>query len=462
MTRAGRCVAGAAILAIALVSASAAWPRSKATAKQQARSQYLSLSRSHEIHRRRTLLHSRLVLARSDSVLVESDGTFAPLEQNAAASVFIEIDGRRVTNESAIDWRQGTAAVRHTFEAVGASRLSSGAHRIKLVAKPIAGAFTVSKSSNLSIFVHPAKRVRAAKLEKTAGPFAFTTDGRGGGALPTPHDALRTIAMDTRGPTVALAAASTQTAAHKGDAMLGIYVDHRHPGNASSLWSVNDMCTCAEVQAPLFTQALLSKGRPRSRISLDATEFPWNAPGFPPQGEDPVSYLVRPSARLVVLRGGMRVVGRGDSIRRGIPRLRGSVWDWICVASSSRGGQSGYIGCPSVGSRVPLSSATFRVPTRHPGVVMFAAKSRVQGGRSDAGGTVKLWLEVDGVRRGSTGIQELSAPSSVSQRTISASYLAAGSHRLRPGRHTVEVYARIDGSFAHLALARDLPLVWFD
>jgi hypothetical protein len=93
---------------------------------------------------------------------------------------------------------------------------------------------------------------------------------------------------------------------------------------------------------------------------------------------------------------------------------------------------------------------------------MFVAKTRVQAGWDDAGGTAKLWLAIDGVRRGSIGEQELAAPSTISQRTISASYLAAGPKRLRPGRHTIEVHGQIDGSFYAVSFSRDLPLVWFD
>lgn len=93
---------------------------------------------------------------------------------------------------------------------------------------------------------------------------------------------------------------------------------------------------------------------------------------------------------------------------------------------------------------------------------MIAAKARVQGDAADPGGRVALWITVDGARRGSTGIQDLRAPFSVSQRTISASYLAAGKLALRPGRHVVRVYGRADGDFLHLTLSRDLPLIWFD
>jgi hypothetical protein len=93
---------------------------------------------------------------------------------------------------------------------------------------------------------------------------------------------------------------------------------------------------------------------------------------------------------------------------------------------------------------------------------MFIAKSRVQGGEDDGGGTVRLWIVADGKKVGSTGVQELKRPYSASQRTISASYLTAGANALMPGDHTVSVYGRADGDFSHLAMVKDLPLIWFD
>jgi len=277
--------------------------------------------------------------------------------------------------------------------------------------------------------------------------------------LPVPHRTVAAVAMSSVNPLVALASASTDGAG--GDAMLGIYRQHRRPSNASSLWTVNDMCRCAEILGPLFTHALLRGGR-HSTVSLEATEYPWNQPGIPPVGEDTAVYEVRRSATLVVLGGGMRVVGRATSARPGYPDLWESVWDWSCIGSDGPVGAPDGGNCSLVGSDVLLAKAGFSVPRDHPGVVMFVAKTRVQAGQDDAGGTAALWLEVDGVRRGSVGAQELAAPSTIRQRTLSASYLAAGAQRLSPGRHTVEVHGRIDGSFYAVAFSRDLPLLWFD
>src|SRR5439155_26657836 len=116
----------------------------------------------------------KVVLLQADNVLVESDGTFEPRSTDAAATVFVEIDGRRVTNVSSIDWRGSAVPVRHSFNAVGAVRLSRGSHTVALVGNPPTGSFTISATSNLAIFVHPARRVRAGELANEAGPFDYT------------------------------------------------------------------------------------------------------------------------------------------------------------------------------------------------------------------------------------------------------------------------------------------------
>jgi hypothetical protein len=105
--------------------------------------------------------------------------------------------------------------------------------------------------------------------------------------------------------------------------------------------------------------------------------------------------------------------------------------------------------------------ATIDVPHNHSGVVMLTAKTRVAGDGSDDGGVIELWLTVDGVRRGSTARQVLRAPSSVSTRPLTASYLAAGDLALTPGQHKVRVMARATGSFRHVCFSRDIPLLWF-
>ncbi len=444
---------GVAVLALAAVGS--ARPAVQARVAPQARSVYLSLPADREVRERTVLLSTRLTLPRSDSVFVETDGTFAPLSLDAAARVFVEIDGRRVTNESAIDWRGSAVPVRHSFNVVGAAHLTAGPHTVELVGEAVAGAFTVSRGSNLSVFVNPARRVATARLVDLAGPFDFTSLDLKGNALP--HTPLVRLTVDARTPAIALASGSTRVAGHDGDAMLGIYLDGRHRGPRRSLWTVNDTCQCAEIEGPLAAHALLSGGRARSTVSLDATEFPWRS--TPPfvQSDNPAIYTVQPTAALTVVAGGLQVVGAGVPVLPGFPDQVGTAWDFACIGATTP-----WPGCPATGTDVLVGVGSLVVPRGHPGVVMVAAKARVQGDGADPGGRVTLWITVDGRRRGSTGVQELRTPFSISQRTISASYLATGKLALRPGRHVIRVHGRADGDFLHLTLSRDLPLVWFD
>ena len=419
---------------------------------QVARSLYLSLHRNRVVSSRKVLLSARLVLPHADTVLLESDGSYAPIGTDAASSISICVDGRPVSNESTTDWRGGFDVVAHSFDAIGATSLPAGSHTVELVGVALAGSFTVDALSNLSVFVHPAQNVLMSQLPAQPGPFDFTTLGDVGPDLP--HTPLVQLPTDVTQPTVALGSGSERRVGpENGDGMLGIYLDGQHPGTSHSLWTVNDLCICAETEAPLFTHALLQGTTHASTVSLDATEFPWSRA----QGENPGVFTVQPRATLVVLNGGLHAVGAAQSLLRSFPDLAGTVYDHWCIGSNQ-----GWPGCPTVGSAVPIAKATISIAAGRPGVVMLLAKARVSGDESDPGGTATLWITVDGKPRGSIGLQQLAAPSGESGRTITASYLAAGNAHLRPGRHTIRVYAKADGAFIHLAYLRDVPLVWFD
>jgi hypothetical protein len=438
--------------AVVVVLAGGGVPTAAAHAPSQVGgSLYLSLSNTRRVEGRATLLSATLALRRADSVFVESDGSYAPAAGGSAALVEVQIDGKEVSNTSSIDWRGSLAPVAHSFDAIGATMLAAGVHTVALVAEAVAGSFTVAAAANLSVFVHPAQTLSVARLGAPAGPFDFTSSGRFGPDLP--HAALVTIPADVTGPTVALGAASERKIANDGDGMLGIYLDGKHPGPDTSLWTTNDLCICAEMEAPLFSHALLTGGSGSSSVSLDASEPPWSAA----QGENPSIFEVEPRATLVVLRGGMRDVGSAKSLLRSFPDLAGGVYDHWCIGSSS-----GWPDCPDVGTAALLARAKIVVPARSAGVVMITAKARMGGDRADGGGTARLWITVDGKRRGSVGLQQLRGPYVESGRTMSASYLAAGSQRLRPGTHVIRLYGRADGTFLHLAYMRDVPLIWFD
>lgn len=328
---------------------------------------YISLASDQGVAQRTILLTTQLALEQPDWVYLETDGSYAPLAAESAATVYVQIDGKRATNKSTIDWRGSLNAVRHTFNAVGAAYLAAGDHTVELVAEPLAGSFEVAALSNLSVFVHPSEKVAVAELEAQAGPFEYTTLGQVGPDLP--HDPLVAITADVSNPIVALASGTTRIATHAGDPMLGIYLDGQHPGNASSLWTVNDAWEGAELEGPMFTHALLSGGGHDSSVSLDATEFAWSLP--PPALENPAIYVVPPSATLVVLSEGMQIIGKANSLLQSYSDQLGTVSDYWCIGSSSA-----WPDCPSVGTDVLLAEQTIIVPDNHSGVVMFVAKTR--------------------------------------------------------------------------------------
>jgi hypothetical protein len=452
------------VLLVAMTVAAATSAYGSELAPPQARSAYLALGSDRTVTDRTILLTARVRLSRADSVFVATDGSYAPASAATAAKVFIEIDGRRVTNESSTDWRvtpnPWAVPVRHSFNAVGATRLGKGSHVVELVGEAVSGEFTAAAGSNLSVFVHPAERVAVGQLDHEEGPFGFTTRGRS--PSNPPHTAVVSVRVSPNIPAVAVGSASLRGATSDesswGDPMASIYADGRHPGNGSSLWAVQEIGS-NELEAPVFTHALFRTNKPHAVVSLDATEFPWFDAGGPLENpiEDGARYLVRPTAALVVLSGGLGVFGGAPALAAGHTDSNGTSLDYYCLASSS-----GFPGCEPIGSATLLAQASFRVPTKHPGVVFFTAKTRVQGDNADPGGLVSVWLTIDGVRRGSSGVQEIAAPSGVSQRTVTASYLSTGTNALKPGRHTVRVYGRADGQFVHISLVRDIPLIWFD
>jgi hypothetical protein len=436
------------MVALALAAAIALGPASHAG------SAYLSLASDRTVDAPVTLLQDTLLLRKPDAVFVETDGSYAPLTPSSAARVVIEVDGLPVTNGSTLDWRGSLGPQEHSFNAVGAVHLRAGNHVVALVAAPLdrfAGAFVVRTASNLSVLVHPAARVATATLRRASRSFDFRTRGIHNRPNALPHRRLLAVPTNGAHEVVALGSASDLPALpdRAGDPMVGLYVDGRFRGIERSGWSVNDHCQCAELRAPLSVQGrFLLRGR--HVLSMAASEFPWNDQ----QGENPARYRVGAGARLVALLGGMSVAGAARSL---LPGSEGSPWDYAAIGSST-----GWPGVPPVGTDVALARAKVMIPRLGDGVVLFAAKSRVQGDSADGGGTVSIWLTIDGQRVGSMGVQRLASPFCESQRSISASYLAAGAGALSPGPHVVELHGGADGDFLHLSLVRDLPLIWFD
>lgn len=414
-----------------------AWPQSS----------YSSLPTDVTVSADTALLTISFDLPEAAWVLVHSDGRFGPAG-GSGANVHIEVDGQKASNDSYIDWSKSTNAQQHCFNALGAVSLGAGHHEVKLVADEVAGSFFVGAGSNLVVMVHPADQVDSLSLAQDSQSFDYTTLGKDPG-IPTPHDPLLSTSVSPASAEDVVALASARAyhagtgAGTYGDAMLGVYLDGKNPGNDRSTWTVNDIWTGAETQAPMFAHAFFPALDGVHVISLDASEFPWGGQ------EDSVIYKVGAGSRLVVLRGSLAVRGSAP-----ISQALDNTVDYVGIGTDEN-----WPGVPPVGTDVVVASASFVVPAGHSGVVMFLTRNRVQGDQADAGGTVSLRLSLDGKPVGNVGIQQLKAPDSVSQRTVGASYLATG---LSQGQHTIEAIARVEGSFKHLAMNKDLPLVWFD
>jgi hypothetical protein len=449
----------------------------RSPAWQRSRSVYRQLAGTRTVSAPTTILSAHITLARRDSVFVQSDGTYIP-GGSSAANVYIAVDGRKVSNDSLVDWRTSALPTAHPFDAVGALPLPAGRHLVELIAEPPSlplcagenctpsgpaasgGSFTVAAGASLSVLVHPATRVSFEVTGNDAGPFDLTTAGlltehnRLVGPLPWVQLLSATVPRGARA--VAFGSGWLYAAGHGGDGMLSLLVDGRFPGNAVASWANQDTWPGAESRGPLSTQAFLSRqARPRT-ISLATVELPW-APSWGLGGEDPLIYSVAAGTELTVLTGGMALAGSATGDSTNSPNASG-VW-----VGSSTGDPSS----PPVGTPVELASGRIRVPRGDSGVVMLSAKSRTHGGDngvtgSVSHGTISLWLTIDGKQVGSRVFQEIETASSGSQRSIAVSYLAAGRHALRPGSHRVAVWGRADGSFVHAYMWRDLPLVWFD
>ncbi|GGD72033.1 hypothetical protein [Paenibacillus nasutitermitis] len=403
-------------------------------------SAYLQLAGDTAVNSATTLLTKTINFSATTTLLIQSDGRYYPSGGGAIAGVRIKVDSAYPGSDAIMDWSVSTNRQQHSYNAIAAVTVPSGSHTISLEARSLNGVgFTVGARSNLSILATPAASVSASSLTSDSGVFNFST---GTGYIPgttvLPHSSLLSCSVtNASGPVIALGSARAYMSGGSGDAMLGIYRSGTALPNNEGMWTVNDLWSGAENQAPLYTHALINTVGTYT-LSLDASEFPWSGA----QGEDGVQYKVGAGSTLICLNGGMTVAGSAPT-----STSSNNAVDWLNIGT---------------GTDYQISGSTLTVPSGHNGTVMFMAKTRIQCDQTDLGGTVKLWLNIDGVDVGSLGVQQLASPNGDSQRTLTASYLAAGSGALSPGTHNVKVYARADGSFLHPSVVKDLQLIWFD
>jgi len=227
---------------------------------------------------------------------------------------------------------------------------------------------------------------------------------------------------------------------------------------------VNDLWIAAEFQAPVYSQAISLSSETVSPTAI-ASAFPWI--GLPMN--DTVYYKIGAGTTLIGIED-PRILGAGYN-----SKFENRACDpqaYICFgstpshysasSSAASSSQNPWPGCPKVGERLVLAETDIEIPQDHDGVLMILAKTRVQADRSDEGGVVFLGLNVDGMDEGSVGTQELRKGDTISQRTLSASYLASSDKRLAPGRHHVAAWIRAVGNFIHVSANKDLSLLYFD
>lgn len=395
------------------------------------------------------------------SLYVQSDGWFAPAGA-ARAEVSISVDGQRISNRSAIDWRPSKSIARnlHSFNLIGATSLAPGKHRVVLSVRVEGTTVNIGRGANLSALVDAAASITTARLRRDSEALDFDTRDTPDGT-PLPRRGVRTVlstvpSIDT-GNIVAMASGSSHEDGGLGDAMWGIFLDGREPGVRAMTWSINDLWEGAEKVAPMFSQALFRDAPADGSVQLVASESPYYQPKA--ASTNAVRYRVDADTMLVALRGGMTVRGAAEALSfdadaKGLIRR----YAYVCV------GSNGFKPtCPASGTAVVVSRGQLCIPPGHNGIVLLSAKSRVQGDDNDRGGTVTLGIRIDGVDVGSIGRQQLGPyPHVVSTRTVGSSYFATGGRALTIGCHVVESVGRADVDFRNLALNADLPLLWFD
>lgn len=389
------------------------------------------------------------------SMLLLADGFFIPTAGSIMA-VRIELDGHDVSNSSRMDTRGNDKPLSHTFRALAAVELSDGPHTVTLVADGTSS-FYLSADSGLAMMMSPANQVKVGEAFTESAVVSVDPPPRSKG-VDLPHLTVASASFDVKeGPAVALSAGNAFLAFDKsvGDAMWSLRIDDsKTAANVASI-SDNDLTVGGESEAPLFNHGFFADLTVGSHeVTLEAESEPW-----PKElgRNNTVRYRASAGSRIIALSGGIRVAGRFPEIDPASEPKTDGRFAFLCIATNVK-----WRGCPMAGQDVVIASADIEIPQDHNGIVLFSGLTRIQGDSQDNGGSIELWLTVDGFRRGSTARQDLAAPAALSTRTVSLSYLADGKHALSRGKHTIVLHGRAIGEFKHLMVGRDTPLIWFD
>ncbi len=429
-------------------------------------SRFWSSTNAIEINDQTTVRQEVITLTQPGTVYVQSDGYVSPIAwpTSTSADAWITVNGTRVSNVSVLHWNRSVAPQPHSYNVIGATSLPAGNHVIRLIADSRQGAHVIGPRSSLVVFVNPAANVQMDQTTQDTANLSFSMLGgrpeRCEWQALGHHQVARIKLQNPELPVFAFGSARVFRATAAGDAMMGMFAEHANPQAElttlfQSQFGVEDLWWGAEFHGPTYVQGVLTGTPPAEfdpAIVLGATQFP-------PGGFESLEYRVGAGATLVTMYGGMQVKGWAGNSRAE-----------ICTAQCIGGAA---VGCPPLGTKVPISTATFTVPQGHDGRVLFSGKARCQGHPRDGPLQFFLELRIDGQIVGSLASQGLAGwlggwDTTLSQRTLTTSYLATGANALSPGTHTVEVLAWAK-SVTHperttrASIYDDAPfLVWID
>lgn len=405
----------------------------------------------------RVVLSRIIQLTAPTDLFLQSDGTVQPSTSGSppAAQLQIYVDGVFVSNTARIDWYGSQARDTHSFNVIGYTALQAGQHQLELRVTATGGSgITVGAGTNLAAMAMKPGAIVSSTTVADQGPYIFNTgpiaagpyDDRSNNPAPLPYQTVLSQSLNTSlGQRVAILASGTHfQAGNDGDSLVGIWFNGGQTNSHTGSWSFNDICACAELVAPFAAHAMHSATGLLSTVSLGASEFYWSDLDI----DNPIKYKIARESKLLTIRGvGVAGIGKGPDL----------------VAPTSMLNVH-----PTKNIDKVLASSTFNIPVGHNGEILIAAKSRLFGGPGK--GTASLKIRLDGQVVGSVGLQDcgmLVSGGCVSGRTLTASYLTAGSNRLQPGNHTLEAVGRFNTLSPEQVgqqhyMSSDGVLIWFD